>query len=296
MYWVVMRRMGRSDGSFLTGHMWLIRIRPHKAPDTPTKITAPLVLFMSSVFYWAPHRGRRCEKRRRYKRTKVLIWSEPIWQVWGIWQEVQTAVIESVFPRWSVPEQDFEEAYGWRGSCSAAVSLCATGGIITMNLPLQVKIHRKCFGLQKINLHRWRMQECEEIRLESFNQPSHLSVKLVQTQTTKEAVLHSLTKTSWFNWNLLVGNASTDVFWRAVKKLKPPPSPCFSQTQSSVKLTFNPSFFFLFFMSKIFFFLHHFTLFSSHNRRLMSKCAAERLDDSSRTDSWVHIRKSLVCH
>lgn len=34
MYWVVMRRMGRSDGSFLTGHMWLIRIGPHGAPDT----------------------------------------------------------------------------------------------------------------------------------------------------------------------------------------------------------------------------------------------------------------------
>lgn len=34
MYWVVMRRVGRSDGSFLTGHMWLIRIGPHGTPDT----------------------------------------------------------------------------------------------------------------------------------------------------------------------------------------------------------------------------------------------------------------------
>lgn len=45
MYWVVMRRMGRSDGSFLTGHMWLIRIEPHKAPDTLKMTTAPQELF-----------------------------------------------------------------------------------------------------------------------------------------------------------------------------------------------------------------------------------------------------------
>lgn len=45
MYWVVMRRMGRSDGSFLTGHMWLIRIGPHRAPDTLKMTTAPQELF-----------------------------------------------------------------------------------------------------------------------------------------------------------------------------------------------------------------------------------------------------------
>lgn len=41
MYWAVMRRMGRSDGSFLTGHMWLIRIGPHIAPDTLKMTAAP---------------------------------------------------------------------------------------------------------------------------------------------------------------------------------------------------------------------------------------------------------------
>lgn len=40
-----MRRLGRSDGSFLTGHMWLIRIGPHGAPDTLKKTTAPQELF-----------------------------------------------------------------------------------------------------------------------------------------------------------------------------------------------------------------------------------------------------------
>lgn len=33
--------MGRSDGSFLTGHMWLIRIGPHRAPDTLKMTIAP---------------------------------------------------------------------------------------------------------------------------------------------------------------------------------------------------------------------------------------------------------------
>lgn len=65
MYWVVMRRMGRSDGSFLTGHMWLIRIGPHKAPDT-LKISAILQNYFSiiSVLLAMTQRNMRDDKSK----------------------------------------------------------------------------------------------------------------------------------------------------------------------------------------------------------------------------------------
>lgn len=67
MYWVVMRRMGRSDGSFLTGHMWLIRVGPHGAPDTLKMTTAPQeLLYVISVLGEADKQRRETKKKSTY--------------------------------------------------------------------------------------------------------------------------------------------------------------------------------------------------------------------------------------
>lgn len=62
MYWVVMRGMGRSDGSSLTGHMWLIRIGPHKAPDTLKMIfCTPRIILCNFSFI---RRGRQTDEMK----------------------------------------------------------------------------------------------------------------------------------------------------------------------------------------------------------------------------------------
>lgn len=67
MYWVVMRQIDRSDGSVLTGHMWLIRAGPHRAPDTLKTTPAPRELLY--VIYVFKGIGQR-DKRQRERNTK----------------------------------------------------------------------------------------------------------------------------------------------------------------------------------------------------------------------------------
>lgn len=63
MYWVVMRRLGRSDGSFfLNGHMWLIRTRPRRAPDTPKMTRGPQLLFYVIFVFAAAQREKDGEE------------------------------------------------------------------------------------------------------------------------------------------------------------------------------------------------------------------------------------------
>lgn len=57
MYWAVMRQIDRSDGFVLTGHMWLIRTGPHRAPDTLKMTTAPQELL--HVIYVFKGTGQR---------------------------------------------------------------------------------------------------------------------------------------------------------------------------------------------------------------------------------------------
>ena len=74
MYWAVMRRMGRSDGSFLTGHMWLIRVGPHRAPDTLKMNAAPPELFhIISVLNGGAERQNTWETEDRWE-TQIYIW------------------------------------------------------------------------------------------------------------------------------------------------------------------------------------------------------------------------------
>lgn len=62
-----MRRMGRSDGSFLTGHMWLIRVGPHRAPDTLKMTTAPReLLYVISVLLGEADKQRQETKKSAY--------------------------------------------------------------------------------------------------------------------------------------------------------------------------------------------------------------------------------------
>lgn len=70
MYWVVMRRMGRSDGSFLTGHMWLIRIGPHGAPDTLKMTGAPREL-LYVIAVWRGQANKQGKEERQKSRTPV---------------------------------------------------------------------------------------------------------------------------------------------------------------------------------------------------------------------------------
>lgn len=74
MYWLVMRRMGRSDGSFLTGHMWLIRIGPHGAPDTLKMTTAPQeLLYVISALVGGAEKQKRKSKNGPELNGSVLI-------------------------------------------------------------------------------------------------------------------------------------------------------------------------------------------------------------------------------
>lgn len=70
MYWVVMRQIDRSDGSVLTGHMWLIRAGPHRAPDTLKTTPAPRELL--NVIYVFIGTGQR-DKGVRTETRKVRI-------------------------------------------------------------------------------------------------------------------------------------------------------------------------------------------------------------------------------
>lgn len=78
MYWVVMRRMGRSDGSFLTGHMWLIRVGPHRAPDTLKMTTAPKEFFYVIPVFIRQGRERRDQRPRGDERQKSTFGSKVI--------------------------------------------------------------------------------------------------------------------------------------------------------------------------------------------------------------------------
>lgn len=79
MYWAVMRQIDRSDGSVLTGHMWLIRTGPHWAPDTLKMTTAPReLLHVIYVFKGIGQRDK--DDRRETRRITGKVQIETIWR------------------------------------------------------------------------------------------------------------------------------------------------------------------------------------------------------------------------
>lgn len=62
---------------FLTGHMWLIRVGPHRAPDTLKMTTAPQELFYVIFVLFREKSGAKRELRGEVKiqtRSHLLEW------------------------------------------------------------------------------------------------------------------------------------------------------------------------------------------------------------------------------
>lgn len=56
---------------FLTGHMWLIRVRPHSAPDTPKMTAAPRELLYVIYVFREKNKEMRSETETRKIKTEV---------------------------------------------------------------------------------------------------------------------------------------------------------------------------------------------------------------------------------